>query len=199
MYQCIISIIMYYEYNVPTTTSNSSNLFPVDGVVHRNIGTFLYIFSSRFWSVKFFFKNFVRMRVKNCRSFTQLCNLCSVWDLTVITSERKDFYLTLRCTDTGVFFLYMGDSTAIFAINPVFYLTVICINLLINTCIKHFIIVLHPQLPQKKVETRNVAEMLMVSAVFFRFSFSKFSMRWLYSRVSRNVVTMETGAIGWPS
>ena len=35
-------------YNVPTTTSNSSNLFPVDGVVHRNIGTFLYIFSSRF-------------------------------------------------------------------------------------------------------------------------------------------------------
>ena len=35
-------------YNVPTTTSNSFNLFPVDGVVHRNIGTFLYIFSSRF-------------------------------------------------------------------------------------------------------------------------------------------------------
>ena len=28
--------------------------FPVDGVVHRNIGTFLYIFSSRFWSVKSF-------------------------------------------------------------------------------------------------------------------------------------------------
>ena len=37
-----------YVYNVPTTTSNSSNLFPVDGVVHRNIGTILYIFSSRF-------------------------------------------------------------------------------------------------------------------------------------------------------
>ena len=39
-------------YNVPTTTS--PNLFPVDGVVHRNIGTFLYIFSSRLWSVKSF-------------------------------------------------------------------------------------------------------------------------------------------------
>ena len=37
---------------VPTTTS--PNLFPVDGVVHRSIGTFLYIFSSRFWSVKSF-------------------------------------------------------------------------------------------------------------------------------------------------
>ena len=41
-----------YMYNVPTTTS--PNLFPVDGVVHRNIGTLLYIFSSRFWSVKSF-------------------------------------------------------------------------------------------------------------------------------------------------
>ena len=41
-----------YLYNVPTTTS--PNLFPVDGVVHRNIRTFLYIFSSRFWSVKSF-------------------------------------------------------------------------------------------------------------------------------------------------
>ena len=40
-------------YNVPTTTS--PNLFPVDGVVHRNIGSdFLYIFSSRFWSIKSF-------------------------------------------------------------------------------------------------------------------------------------------------
>ena len=42
------SIVLILMYNVPTTTSNSSNLFPVDGVVHRNIGTFLYIFSSRF-------------------------------------------------------------------------------------------------------------------------------------------------------
>ena len=43
-------IIHCILYNVPTTTS--PNLFPVVGVVHRNIGTFLYIFSSRFWSVK---------------------------------------------------------------------------------------------------------------------------------------------------
>ena len=34
-------------YNVPTTTSRAPNLFPVDGVVHRNIGTVLYVFSSR--------------------------------------------------------------------------------------------------------------------------------------------------------
>ena len=40
-------------YSVPTTTY--PNLFPVDGVVHRNIGSdFLYIFSSRFWSIKSF-------------------------------------------------------------------------------------------------------------------------------------------------
>ena len=39
-------------YIIPTTTS--PNLFPVNGVVHRKIGTFLYIFSSRFRSVKSF-------------------------------------------------------------------------------------------------------------------------------------------------
>ena len=33
---------------------NTINREEVDGVVHRNIGTFLYIFSSRFWSVKSF-------------------------------------------------------------------------------------------------------------------------------------------------
>ena len=56
--------ILYTVYSVPTTTSPI--LFPVDGVVHRNIGTFLYIFSSRFWSVKSFKTMYIRleMRVK---------------------------------------------------------------------------------------------------------------------------------------
>ena len=35
--------------------------------------TFLYIFSSRVWSIK----SFVRMRVKNCRSYTQFCSIHS--------------------------------------------------------------------------------------------------------------------------
>ena len=46
-FEVVVGILYKYnvQYNVPTTTSNSFNLFPVDGVVHRNIGTFLYIFS----------------------------------------------------------------------------------------------------------------------------------------------------------
>ena len=62
-------VVVYHS--VPTTTS--PNLFPVDGVVHRNIGSdfFVHFFVSLL--VNKILLTFVRMRVKNCRSFTQFC------------------------------------------------------------------------------------------------------------------------------
>ena len=65
------SLAVNKSFSVPTTTS--PNLFPVDGVVHRNIGSdfFVHLFVSLL--VNKILSNFVRMRVKNCRSFTQFC------------------------------------------------------------------------------------------------------------------------------